>query len=72
MKNRITTNVVEKYGDAKIIARYDADTSKFINYKVYDENRHVKHTTTSYEEAHDKLLSCYSCDSGNPLNASWE
>lgn len=53
---KIYTEQQERYGKARIIARYKTKTDRIIDLKVYDADRHVVLTTDQYEEAHQMLM----------------
>lgn len=54
---KIHTSQCERYGKARVVARYNAETGKLIDYKVYDADKHVELTTYNYNEAHNLLIS---------------
>ena len=52
---KIHTELAQRYGKARIINRYNAETGEFLDYTVLDANRHLVIRTTNYDIA-DKML----------------
>lgn len=52
---KIHTELAQRYGKARIINRYNAETGKFLDYTVLDADRHLVIRTTNYDIA-DKML----------------
>lgn len=52
---KIHTELAERYGKARIINRYNAETGEFLDYTVLDADRHLVIRTTNYDIA-DKML----------------
>ena len=50
------TKLAERYGKAKLVNRYNAETGEIIDRKVYDKNQRVIFTTKDYNEAHAQLI----------------
>ncbi len=52
----VKTNIEESYGKRKLVARRDAVTGAFVDYKVYSEKNRILLTTKDYTTAHRVLL----------------
>ena len=53
---KIHTELAHRYGKARIINRYNAETGEFLDYTVLDADRHLVIRTTNYDIANKMLM----------------
>ncbi len=53
---KIHTELAQRYGKARIINRYNAETGEFLDYTVLDADRHLAIRTTNYDIANKMLM----------------